>query len=352
MTDRPLLRIDCSRGFPQWLRSEGISLALSTYETGKLFLIGRAGPDRLSILERSFDRAMGLWASPQADELWLACTFQLWRFRDALDGGRYGDCDRLYLPAVAWTTGELDIHDLARDRSGRLLFVATRMSCIATLDEGASFVPLWKPPFISRITPEDRCHLNGLALREGLPAYATAISECDVADGWRDHRREGGVVIDLARDEVVLRGLSMPHSPRWHRGRLWLLESGTGWLGWMEPENRSFRRLAFCPGYARGLAFSGDWAVVGVSLPRHEPSFLGLPLEEELARRRAVPRCGVLVFDIRSGDLHHWLRFEGIVRELYDVAVLRGVRRPMAIGLRGEEIRRTLTVGRPAPLFP
>jgi hypothetical protein len=41
---------------------------------------------------------------------------------------------------------------------------------------------------------------------------------------------------------------------------------------------------------------------------------------------------------LRSGDAVHWLRVEGMVHELYDLAVLPGVRQPMVLGLKTDEI--------------
>src|SRR4029077_4773473 len=88
-----------------------------------------------------------------------------------------------------------------------------------------------KPSFISGLLDGDKCHLNGMAMDEGRPAYVTAVSRSDVIDGWRDRRSDGGVVIDVATGKVVCNGLSMPHSPRMHKGELWVLNSGTGELG-------------------------------------------------------------------------------------------------------------------------
>src|SRR5262249_41577118 len=192
---------------------------------------------------------------------------------------------------------------------------------------------------------EDRCHLNGLALVDGRPRFATAVSTSDVVDGWRDRRRDGGVVLELPGGRVIASGLSMPHSPRWYRGRLWLLDSGTGQLGSVDPDSGSFAPLTFCPGYLRGLAFAGDYAIVGLSRPRHDKTFGGLALEEELARRGAEARCGLLIIDLHSGDVAHWLRVEGMVRELYDVAVLSQVCRPMALGFKTDEIQRIVAIG-------
>jgi uncharacterized protein (TIGR03032 family) len=351
----PKLELLPSRQFSNWLAEQKLSLAFTTYQSGKLFLVGVQPNGRLSIFERTFNRAMGLWASP--DSLYLSTLFQLWRFENALAPGQaYQGYDRLYVPQVAWTTGDLDIHDVAREASGRIVFVNTLFGCLAAPSEAQSFVPLWRPRFVTRLAAEDRCHLNGLALKNGRVAHVTAVSRSDVADGWRDRRTGGGVLIDVTANEVVLDGFSMPHSPRWHDAgdgeRLWLLDSGTGWFGHADLERGRFERVAFCPGYSRGLAFHGDFAVIGLSKPRENRTFTGLPLDEELVRRDAEARCGLMVVDLRTGDAVHWLRIEGVVEELYDVAVLPGVRRPMAIGLKTDEIRRTITVGEPVPLTP
>ena len=120
--------------------------------------------------------------------------------------------------------------------------------------------------------------------------------------------------------------------------------SGTGQFGSVDPSGGEFEPLTFCPGYLRGLAMAGDYAVVGLSHPRQDKTFGGLALESELSRRGAEARCGLMVVDLRSGDVAHWLRIEGMVRELYDVAVLPGVARPMALGFKTDEIQRTIAV--------
>ena len=171
-----------------------------------------------------------------------------------------------------------------------------------------------------------------------------------MADGWREHRRDGGCVIDVDSNEIVVSGLSMPHSPRLRDGKLWLLNSGTGEFGWVDTRAGRFEPVAFCPGYLRGLSFVGDFAVVGLSSPRDNRTFSGLALDDALTSRGAEPRCALMVIDLRTGDAPHWLRFTGVVQELYDVAVIPGVRRPAAIGFRTGEIRRVITIGEPAAL--
>jgi uncharacterized protein (TIGR03032 family) len=295
---------------------------------------------------------MGLCAHEA--QLYLSTLFQLWRFDDVLAAGqRHDGYDRLYVPQLAWTTGDLDVHDVAVMADGRPVFVNTLFSCLAVPDAATSFRPVWRPPFVSRLAAEDRCHLNGLALVDGRPGFVTAVAASDVADGWRDRRHDGGVVAEVASGETVLAGLSMPHSPRWHDAgdgpSLWLLDSGNGHFGRADLKAGRFEPVAFCPGYARGLALSGRYAVIGLSRPRGENrTFAGLALDQALASRGAEARCGLLVIDLRTGDAVHWLRLEGVVEELYDVAVLPGAQRPMALGLVSDEIRRVITVGEDA----
>jgi len=337
----PSFQLHTSRHFPAWLAEQGISLAFSTYQTGKLFLLGLKPSGELSVFERTFNRCMGLWSDGQT--LWMSSAFQLWRFENALAPGAWeGGFDRLYVPRIGYTTGDIDVHDVAVDGEGRVVFVNTLFSCLATTSGTASFRPLWRPPFVSRLAAEDRCHLNGLALEDGRPRYVTASSTSDVADGWRERRRDGGLLADVTTGEKLLTGLSMPHSPRLHAERLWLLDSGNGFLGFLDRARGAFEPVAFCPGYARGLAFAGDHAVVSLSKPR-EATFSGLALSENLSARGAEARCGLIVVDLRTGDAVHWLRLEGIVEELYDVVVLPKVVRPTALGFKTEEIRYTVT---------
>ena len=347
--NEPWVEVTGSPHLSAWLAAQRISLAFTTYQTGKLFLLGRHPDGQLAVFERTFNRAMGLWADGQT--IWLSTLYQLWRFENLLQPDElYQGHDRLYVPKIAYTTGDLDIHDVAIDHTGRPVFVATSFGCIATISERSSFTPLWRPPFLSKLAAEDRCHLNGLALERGRPRYATAVSTSDVVDGWRDRRQSGGVVLEIPDGRVIASGLSMPHSPRLHRGRLWLHNSGTGHFGSIDPGGGPFEPLTFCPGYLRGLAFVGDYAVVGLSRPRDDKTFGGLALEDELANRSADARCGLLIIDLRTGNVAHWLRVEGLVRELYDVAVLPQVSRPMALGFKTDEIQRMIAIGQEGSL--
>lgn len=347
MTDRPQPKLEMmgTRQFTAWLAEQRVSLAFTTYQSGKVFFIGLQPDGRLSVFERTLNRCMGMYATPDAQSLYISTLYQLWRFERANGEGQgYQGFDGLYIPQVGYTTGDLDIHDLALDADGRIVFVNTLFSCLATTSETHSFRPLWRPRFISKLAAEDRCHLNGLAMENGHPRYVTSVSESDVNDGWRERRSGGGVVIDVPTGEIVARGLSMPHSPRLYQGRLWVLNSGTGEFGHVDVNTGRFEAVSFCPGYLRGLAFCGNYAVVGLSESRHNKTFDDLPLKEQMAARQAEPRCGLQVIDLRTGDNVHSLRISGIVEELYDVVVLPGITRPMALGFVSDEIRRVITI--------
>ena len=343
-TREPWLEVVGSRYLIDWLAEQRISLAFSTYQTGKLFFVGRKPDGRLGIFERTFAHCMGLWASTDARTLWMNSRYQLWRLDDMLPvGGQHNGFDAVYVPRVGYTTGHLDIHDIAVEASGRVVFVNTMFGCLATLSDRGSFQPLWRPPFLSALAPEDRCHLNGLGLRDGRVRYVTACGRTDVPEGWREHRGDGGVVFDVPSGETIVGGLSMPHSPRWYRDRLWVLNSGAGQFGYVDTQAGRFEPVAFCPGYLRGMAFVGDWAIVTLSMPRHR-TFEDLPLTAALAQRNAEPQCGLYVIDLNTGHVVHTVRLDGIVTELYDVVVLPGLVRPMALGFKTTEIERMVLV--------
>ncbi|MCC6547006.1 TIGR03032 family protein [Candidatus Sumerlaeota bacterium] len=338
----PTLEISTSRNFVSWLHGQQIGLAFSTYQTGKLFLLGVQPPGKLSVFERTFSRAMGLHAT--RDEIHLSTVYQLWRFRNVLTGSeQYNGFDVCYTPRSCWVTGDIDIHDVSIDSEKNVVFVNTLFCCLAAPDENHSFRVIWKPPFISKLAPEDRCHLNGLAMKDGKPKYVTAVSRSDGADSWREHRSAGGIVMDVESDEIIATGFSMPHSPRWYNNRLWVLNSGRGEFGYVDLNSGRFEPITFCSGYARGLAFHGNHAIIGLSGPRKNKTFSGLPLDAALEKRNATSRCGILVVDLNNGNIVEWLRIEGIVSELYDVATLPGVVRPMAIGFKTDEVKRMLS---------
>ena len=339
----PLFTLTTSRGFTSWLDLVGGSLAFTTYQGNKVFFLGRKADGTLSVSERTFPRSMGLAVAHNARTLYLATEVQLYRFDNLLPpNATEGENDAVFAPHQTWITGDIDIHDVGLGADGQPIFANTLFNCLATTAQGHSFRPLWQPPFIKKMAPEDCCHLNGLAMEAGQPRYVTCVSRSDVVDGWRDRRTDGGVVVDVASGEVVASGLSMPHSPRMHGGKLWLLNSVTGDFGWVE--DGQFNPLTFCPGYARGLTFAGPYAVIGISRARENRTFAGLALDDALRAHDADARTGLLVIDTRTGAIVEWVRIEGVIDELFDVAFLSGVRNAKVIGTKGKEINRMISV--------
>lgn len=331
----PPYSVQASPGFAAWLHAAGVSLALTTYQIGKVFLIGAESEAALSVSERTFERCLGVAGDGQSGFV-LAGLNAIYRFGNVVPQGQaFEGHDAVYVPQTAWFTGDVFAHDVAMAAAGRPVFINTLFSCLAAADDAASFRPAWRPPFVSALAPQDRCHLNGLAMDPaGLPRFASAAAETDTPRGWAENRVGKGVVIDIAANEVVCRGLSMPHSPRLHDGRLYVLNAGTGEFGLVDAAAGRFHALAFLPGFARGLALHGPYALIGLSLPRSNQVFAGLPLEDRLKAERIEPQCALVVVEIASGRAMHWLRLGGVVRELYDVALLPQARRPMLVGIR------------------
>ncbi len=335
--------VGLSRGFIGWLEMMGCSLAFTSYQSGQLFLIGLK-PDRtISVQQSNYTRAMGVCIA--GSRIILASNVAVWRLENILGPAQMANhvFDRMYIPRAATYTGDLDIHELALRDDGQIVFVNTKFSCLATLSPTHSFRPLWQPPFITRLVPEDRCHLNGLAMQDGRPRYVTAVSRSDAVSGWRDRRWEGGIVIDVEQNEIVVDNLSMPHSPRLHDGALWLLDSGRGFLVRIDPQSGEKQDIAFCPGFLRGLSFIGGYALVTTSLPRNG-LFTNLPLQANLESRDSDPRCAIYVIDLQSGGIAEFVELTGHITELFDVAVLPACLCPSSVPLGAPSIASLITI--------
>jgi uncharacterized protein (TIGR03032 family) len=319
------LRSVHTSNLPELFDQLGISLIVSTYQAGKAIVV-RNDNDRLNTHFRTFSKPMGIVADPT--RLTIGGANTVWEYRNmpalAKKLEPAGKHDACYLPRRIHVTGDIDIHELARDGNNELWVVNTRFCCLCTLDAEHSFYPRWRPPFVSALAPEDRCHLNGIAVVDGHPKYATALGETDTPGGWRANKARGGILMDIESNEILLRGLSMPHSPRWYQGKLWVLESGEGSLAQVDLERRRWRTVAQVPGFTRGIDFVGPLAFIGLSQVRESAVFSGIPLVQRLRERN----CGVWVVDIETGKTLGFLRFEAGVQEIFAVQVLRGMRFP------------------------
>ena len=315
------IKVSVSANFQALLAQQQISLLVSTYQAGKLMVL-RADHGKLNVHFCSFQKAMGLAANRTRLAVGTAFHIRELYNMPAVSAHlspphRHDAC---YIPRNSHVTGDIDIHEMgwARDE---LWFVNTRFSCLCTLEMAYSFLPRWRPPFVSAYAPEDRCHLNGLAIAEDRPKYVSALGQSDRPGGWREHKATSGLVIDIESNETVAQALSMPHSPRWYRDRLWVLESGQGSLATVDLVSGKVETVAQCPGFTRGIDFVGNLAFIGLSQVRESATFSGLPLTERLTARI----CGVWVVDIETGQTLAQLQFESGVEEIFAVQVLAGI---------------------------
>jgi uncharacterized protein (TIGR03032 family) len=336
---------------PQILAEGQFSLLVTTYQAGKLVIL-RNDRQVLNTHFRSFIKPMGLAVA--GGRLAVGCHIDIWEFHnvpavcprlDAVEENRAADFhhDACFLPRRSHTTGDVQIHEMAWV-GDELWFVNTTFSCLATRSASNSFEPRWRPKYITRLSPGDFCHLNGLAIRDGRVRYVTALGETDSPGGWRENKRSGGLLIDVESNEILVRGLSMPHSPRWYRGKLWLLESGDGSLGTVDLATGRYEPIVQLPGFTRGLSFWGPLAFVGLSQVRESAVFSGIPLVERLEERT----CGVWVINIDTGQTVAFCRFEEAVQEIFAVEVLAGSRFPDLVNHDAELIGRSYILGEEA----
>lgn len=316
------VRYEHSRNLAPVLHELGVTVLISTYQAGKIVALG-THDGALVHSFHNFDRPMGM--AVQADALAVAAKNQIWQLRNSADiaprlepAGRYNSC---LLTRSSQVTGEIQAHELGWS-GDELWVVNTLFSCLCTPDSHYSFVPRWCPPFITKLAPEDRCHLNGLAMDEGRPKYVTAMGQTDAPAGWRSQKATRGCLMDVETGETVAQGFAMPHSPRVYRGHLWVLDSGQGRLVQVDAKSGKYETVSQLPGYTRGLSFRGNYAFIGLSKIRETSTFDGVPIAED----RQALKCGVAVIELSSRKTIATFQFKSGVDEIFDVAVLPDVR--------------------------
>lgn len=305
--------------FLELLTKTGSSLVVSTYQAKKLVVL-RVHDGAINTHFIDIEKPMGV--AYQQGRLSVGAGKKVVDYFNSTSAAAKIDSDRSYdgafLPRRMHITGDIDIHEMAFDDDGELWIINTKMSCLCTLDVNHSFVPKWRPPFISGYDSTDRCHLNGLAMRDGKPRYVTALGTSDDAAGWRGDKAQGGVLIDIDSNQIIASGLSMPHSPRWYQNRLYVLESGAGRLLTVDPETGVKTVIAEVPGFCRGIDFLGNYAMVGLSQIRETAMFAGLPL----TKRKEERQCGIWIVDLVKGKSIGYLSFSSGIEEIFSVQCL------------------------------
>lgn len=317
-----------TKSFADLLRNAGISLAISTYKSGHLITIRADASGVLNTSFKSMNRPMGIAVAGNKLAVGTSDSIVSYLNQPALTKlvEPVNTHDAVFSTRAKVHTGDIAIHEMGygieNDRQ-ELWFVNTLFSCLCKQDLEFSFVPTWKPKWISGYAPEDRCHLNGMAMVQGKPKYVTALSQTNTPNGWREQKGISGVIVDIETDKIIVEGLAMPHSPRWHNGKLWFLESGKGTLSTVDPDTGEISVVATLPGFTRGLTFFRSYAFIGLSQVR-ESVFKELPVTQQQEERN----CGVWVVDVRTGNTVAFLKFKGVVQELFDVAIIGNARWP------------------------
>ncbi len=322
------VRFEYSPPLPSILTHINASILITTYQAGKLLVLG-AHEGKLKISFLDYDQPMGV--AVRKDRLALGTRRQIHFLVPAHETLGPPSPTRVhdgcFVPRSSFYTGSIHGHDLAWGHDG-LWVVNTLFSCLATLHEGYSFVPQWRPKFISQLIDQDRCHLNGLAMEHGQPKYVTAMAESNEPAGWRPTKATSGVVIDVTSGETISRDFSMPHSPRLHDGKLWILNSGCGTFGFVDRATGKFESVESVPGYSRGLALFGQFAFIGLSKIRETSVFGGVPIAE----KRDDLQCGLGVVDLISGRTVAVFKFLSGVSEIFAVDVIPGFVNPLIAG--------------------
>lgn len=225
--------------------------------------------------------------------------------------------DACFIARSSHYTGMINLHDIAWGDEG-LWVVNSSFSCLCTLEPDFSFVPRWQPHFISELVPEDRCHLNGMALKDGKPAYVTTFSQYDTAGMWRKGEKFNGTLMDVETNKILLNDLTMPHSPRWYQDSVYYCNSGLGLLNRYDPKSNKDETLTELQGFTRGMDFYGPIIFVGLSKVRRGNVLGSVPL----ANKYEETFSGIWLIDKTSGKEIGHIKFTGNVDQIYDVAVV------------------------------
>ncbi len=323
----PLARADqvqADSGFVDVLDRAGASLVV-TAAPGQAICIGAEGGgltvDATRIIHpfgTAFDGARLALTSRRTVEMY-ALSRQLAAPYPAAPG-RY---DAIFVPVGNWRTGECLLHEIHLDGPS-IVAANTLFSCISRSDMRHSFEPLWKPPFISALMPEDRCHLNSFAAdAQGRIRFVTAFAETDARRGYRDVPLDSGVVIDVMHNTVIAKGLGMPHSVRVFDETLFVLDSATGSLWRMNLETRKGEAMLRLPGFTRGMRRLGDVLIIGISPLRDTAKARELPVFAD------NPDCkaGLAAVDFHTGKVLGMLRLPETIVEVLDITIVPGARR-------------------------
>ena len=344
-----------SPNLPELLLQLNCTLAISTFQAGKVIFISAKNDLELIQLPRTFKKAMGM--AVKESKLAIATKEEVIVLANcpglAVSYPKQPNTyDGLYVPRATYYTGQVDIHDLDwgfLDESVNrgigetenwktkqftdspvhpfthsvLWSVNTSFSCLAVINDDFSFIPRWKPSFITKLASEDRCHLNGMAMDQGFPLYVSAFGTGNKPQSWRENIPDTGVVIHVPSSEIVLKDLPMPHSPRIYDDKLYMLLSATGEVVCADPEKGKYEVITKLQGFVRGMDKYGDHLFIGLSrLRKNASTFKNLPIADKALS------AGIVVIHLPTGAIVAELKYQSTVDEIYDIQVLPDLKRP------------------------
>lgn len=311
-----------SSSFPEFLQKNNLSIVFSTYQAGKVIIVGSLNGKNLQLYAKNFTHPMGI--ALREDQLAVASRSKVDLFVNSPALANHfpektGHYEALYVPQASYHTGMADIHEIEWGNEG-LWAVNTAFSCLCLMDEKYSFVPQWKPSFISELLPEDRCHLNGLAMKDGEPAYVTMFDQTNTKEGWRNGNTETGIIMDVKNQNVVADHLPMPHSPMLIGNSLLFLLSASGKVMEMNTISGKMKEIVILDNFLRGLAICGDYLIVGASGLRDSSKAF-----ENLDIKNKDKLAGIYIINRNSGEQVAKLTFTSLVKEIFSVKVLPNI---------------------------
>lgn len=341
MTKKPPFFSTYSPNLPEILWKNKLTIAITTYQAGKVIFISANSENGLIQLPRDFRKAMGM--AYYNGKMAVATREEVVVLKNATSLAKGypkmpNAYDGLFMPRAVYFTGEVDIHDMAWGHEG-LWAVNTRFSCLSLINDNYSFEPKWQPKFISDLVPEDRCHLNGMAMKDGQPEYVTALGSTDTGFGWRANKKDGGVLIHVPTGEVITSGLAMPHSPRLEGNKLFVLLSATGELISVDQQTGKYDVMTKIPGFVRGMSRYGNLLFIGLSkMRKSSPTFNDLPIAQE----SVFP--GVVIVDAHTGKIVGHIKYENSLEEIYDIKIIPNMPRPGILGVNTDDHRNGLSL--------
>ena len=330
--------LQCNPELAEFFYKMKITVALSTYQAGKVVFISATSPDKLVQLPRNFDTPMGI--ALDKNRLAIATVDEVVQFTNeptaSVGYDSKKEYDAFFVPTASFHTGRVHMHDIEFGEGG-IYGVNTNFSMLGLINGEYSFLPIWKPPFIEHVNSQDQCHLNGMAMQDGKPKYVTILGISHQAGGWRKNKLNGGILMDVQTNEIILRNLQMPHSPRLHNGKLYLLQSASGTLSEVNLETKTIEVIKNLKGFVRGMSLHGDYAFIGLSKIREtSTAFWDMPIAQY------KNRSGFVVVHLPTKAIIGEVTYENSVDEVYDIRVLPDTIRPNILSNLDEGAKRVI----------